>query len=220
MMTQFLSVFGLDNVLFSLGGSNVSLIELLSVLLGLTCVFLAGRGKVLNFWFGYVYNISLFLLFSQKHLYFSMMLQPISLIINFVGHYRWTHPSKDEADSNNQLKITRLTAHITALYVILVTLLALLLGWAMTQVSLFWPDAFPPANQPYLDAFVTVTILTAQYLSAQKKFECWMAWLVVNTTNIILYILAGLVFMPIVSACYLVLAFFGIASWRKIMKEQ
>ena len=57
-------------------------------------------------------------------------------------------------------------------------------------------------------------------LSAQKKMECWFAWTVVNTTNIILYILAGLVFMPVVSACYLVLAYFGYNSWRKQMKEQ
>jgi hypothetical protein len=35
-----------------------------------------------------------------------------------------------------------------------------------------------------------------------------------------LYILAGLVFMPIVCACYLALAFFGMSSWRKTMKEQ
>ena len=50
--------------------------------------------------------------------------------------------------------------------------------------------------------------------------ECWFAWTVVNTTNIVLYILAGLVFMPVVSACYLVLAYFGFKSWRKLEKEQ
>ena len=79
---------------------------------------------------------------------------------------------------------------------------------------------FRPAARPFLDAFVTMMILTAQYLSALKKMECWAAWIAVNTTNIILYILAGLFFMPLVSACYLVLAFFGIKSWRKQMKEQ
>jgi nicotinamide mononucleotide transporter len=76
------------------------------------------------------------------------------------------------------------------------------------------------ARQPYLDAFVTSFILLAQYLSAQKKLDCWGCWMVVNTTNIILYIRAGLAFMPIVAAGYIILAFFGFAMWKKQYKEQ
>ena len=213
-------LFSIRNTLFTLGGTGVSLIELLSVILGLATVFLAGRGKVLNFWFGYLYSISLFLLFLQKHLYFSMLLQPVSLTLNIIGHYRWTHPQKGEENQRNELKITRLKPAAMATAAAAVIALALLLAWTMGQLSLRWPGTFPPASNPDLDAFVTMMILTAQYLSAQKKFECWGAWLIVNTTNIILYLRAGLVFMPIVSACYLILAFFGIASWKKQMKEQ
>jgi nicotinamide mononucleotide transporter len=90
----------------------------------------------------------------------------------------------------------------------------------LREVGNIWPDAFPPATRPFLDAFVTMVILTAQYLSAQKKIECWGAWTVVNVTNVILYISAGLIFMPIVSASYLVLAFFGFSSWKKQIKSQ
>ena len=210
----------LDQILFYAGGNAVSLSELISTVLGLSCVFLAGRGKVLNFWFGYLYNIFLFILFAEKHLYFSMALQPVSLLINLSGHYRWTHPQEGEGNARNELKITRLSKTLRARYIILIVMLALLLGWAMRETGILWPEAFPPATRPFLDAFVTMMILTAQYLSALKKMECWAAWIAVNTTNIILYILAGLFFMPLVSACYLVLAYFGIKSWRKQMKEQ
>lgn len=203
-----------------MGGIGVTLLELLSVLTGLTCVFLAGRGKTLNFWFGYAYSALLFFLFMQKHLYSSMLLQPISLIINVVGHYRWTHPKAGEEDKKHELKVTRMKTPVRALTIILVAMLALVWGWFLQQIGQLWPGTFPPATRPFLDSFVTISILTAQYLSAQKKIECWAAWLVVNITNIILYILAGLVFMPIVSGCYLVLAFFGFARWRKLMKEQ
>lgn len=210
----------LDTILFTIAGNGVSLSELISVILGLSCVFLAGRGKVLNFWFGYFYNIFLFILFASHNLYFSMALQPVSFIINLIGHYRWTHPREGEENAAKELKITRLTTPYRARYIIFVVMLALILGWAMQEASVIWPGAFPPAKKPFLDAFVTMMILTAQYLSAQKKMECWFAWTVVNTTNIVLYILAGLVFMPIVSACYLVLAYFGFKSWRKLEKEQ
>ncbi|NLD21701.1 MAG: nicotinamide mononucleotide transporter, partial [Bacteroidales bacterium] len=84
-------------------------IEIVSVVLGLSCVFLASRAKVANFWVGYVYCIALMIMFSQKHLYSSMILQPISLAINIMGHYRWTHPgSEEKTDKAGQLKVSRM----------------------------------------------------------------------------------------------------------------
>ena len=38
-------------------------VEIISALLGLSCVFLAGRNSKYNFFVGYVYNIFLFVLF-------------------------------------------------------------------------------------------------------------------------------------------------------------
>ena len=74
-MTDF---FNISNIAFSLGGTAVSYLELLSVVAGLTCVVMAGRNSKYNFWVGYLYNILLFLLFLQNHLYSAMLLQPIS----------------------------------------------------------------------------------------------------------------------------------------------
>ncbi|MDD4670701.1 MAG: nicotinamide riboside transporter PnuC, partial [Bacteroidales bacterium] len=102
-------MFSTDFILFRMGGMGVSLLELLSVVTGLTCVFLAGRGKSINFWFGYVYCFLLFALFMQKHLYSSMILQPISLIINIIGHYKWTHPKAGEENKDKELKVTRMS---------------------------------------------------------------------------------------------------------------
>lgn len=212
-------LFSIDNILFSIGGQGVSLLETLSVISGLTCVYLATKSKVANFWVGYLYNILLFLLFYQKGLYSSMLVQPVSFIINFFGHYRWTHPKAGEENSNNQLKVTLLTNGKRAYFVVQIIVLAILWGFALTRLDNLFPSVFSEAQRPLLDAFVTVTILTAQYLSAQKKLECWAAWFTVNITNITLYILAGMAFLPMVSAGYLVLAFFGFSMWRKAYKN-
>lgn len=210
-------MFRIDNILFTLGCQGVSLLELLAVLAGLSCVFLATRGKVLNFWIGYLYNVLLFFMFLQKHLYSSMLVQPISFIINFFGHYRWTHPAENEKDRKKQLKITVLTNKERVGLLAIVAIFTLGWGTLLCQLNEWWPNIFPMARAPYLDAFVTAFILLAQYLSAQKKIDCWGAWFVVNITNITLYIKTGLVFMPLVSFGYLILTFFGFAMWRKQM---
>ncbi len=212
-------IFSTDNIIFSIGGQGVSLIEILSVASGLTCVYLATKAKVANFWMGYLYNILLFILFYQKGLYSSMLVQPISFIINFYGHYRWTHPSAGEENSKKQLKVTLMSNPQRVYFILQTIIVALLWGFALKNIDNLFPTLFSEPQRPMLDAFVTVVILTAQYLSAQKKLECWAAWLTVNITNITLYLLAGMVFLPMVSAAYLVLAFFGFAMWRRAWKE-
>ena len=99
----------MNYTLFTLGGAPVLLIDLISSVLGLTCVFLAGRNSKYNFWVGYLYTAALFLLFWNKNLYASLFLQPISLTINIIGHWRWTHPKKEEASSKGDLKVTQLS---------------------------------------------------------------------------------------------------------------
>jgi nicotinamide mononucleotide transporter len=218
-MDSFFSFFSVNNVLLQLDGRAVSYLEALTVIAGLSCVFLAVRAKVFNFYIGYIYSILLFILFFQKNLYSSMMLQPISLVINFVGHYRWTHPHKNEENKKHELKITLLTNQQRIL--ILAILAGLTLGWgfAMAHINLWMPWPVIPSRLPYLDAFVVMTILTAQWLSAQKKLDCWAAWMTINVTNVTLYTLRGLVFMPFVSAAYMVMAFFGARIWYKKYKS-
>ena len=210
-----MELFSINNIIFSIGGQGVSLIEILSVFSGLICVFLATRAKVANFWMGYLYNVLLFILFYQKGLYSSMLVQPISFIINFFGHYRWTHPKKGEENSKNQLKVTLLSNGQRVRFIVQTLVITAVWGFALTYLDQLFPQIFNKAQKPFLDAFVTVMILTAQYLSAQKKLDCWGAWFIVNITNITLYILAGLAFLSMVSAAYLVLAFFGFAMWRR-----
>ena len=90
--------------------------------------------------------------------------------------------------------------------------IALAWGWAMDSL-------FPKDPHPYLDCCVTVLILTAQLLSALKKWDCWIAWLVVNVTQIILHVSVGNVFMPIVCGLYLVNGLWSLLSWMKLYKK-
>ena len=205
----------IDTVIFELAGRPVLLIDLISSLLGLTCVFLAGRNSKYNFWVGYLYTAALFLLFWNKNLYASLLLQPVSLAINILGHYRWTHPKEDEQSSQDAsaLKVSQLSPTMAVICVAGTTLVAGL--WGLTLDKLF-----PADPHPYLDCLVTALILLAQLLSSLKKWECWIVWLLVNITQIILHISVGNVFMPIVCALYLINGLWSLWTWRKLYKKK
>jgi nicotinamide mononucleotide transporter len=192
-----------------------SWIDLISSLLGLTCVFLAGRGSKYNFWVGYLYTAALFFLFLQKNLLASLLLQPVSLGINILGHYRWTHPKAGEVSSEKtgELKVSMLNWYERVLTVAIVLVVAALWGWLLQRL-------FPADPHPYLDSCVTILILVAQFLSAQKKWDCWVAWIIVNITQLILHLSVGNIFMPIVSALYLVNSIVSLYNWEKMYRRK
>ena len=102
----------------------------------------------------------------------------------------------------------------------LVLVLALVWGWLMSMMGTKWFVGYFPANPlPYLDCCVTVLILTAQTLSALKKWDCWIAWLFVNIANLTLYLKAGLVFMPVVSCLYLVNGIWSLFTWYRLYRK-
>jgi len=205
----------LDIVIFELAGKPVLLMDLISSLLGLTCVFLAGRNSKYNFWVGYLYTLALFFLFWNRNLYASLLLQPLSLAINILGHYRWTHPRAGEQSSEdkNKLKVSTLTPAGAVICVSGTMLVAGLWGFTLDRL-------FPADPHPYLDCLVTSLILLAQLLSSLKKWECWIVWLLVNITQIILHVSVGNVFMPIVCGLYLVNGIWSLWSWYKLYKKK
>lgn len=187
----------------------MSWVEIVSAALGLSCVFLAGRNSKYNFYIGYVYSIFLFVLFLRQHLYSAMILQPVSLAINAFGHYRWTHPREDErsAADSEKLKVGRVTKEQWPGFVLIICVVGAV--WAM------FLEKHTADPSPWLDSYILMLTLFAQYLSAQKLWQCWLVWLVVNAANMALYISSGLYVMPVVSALYLANGVWSLVSWKK-----
>ena len=189
-------------------------LDIISAVLGLACVVLAGRNSKYNFWVGYLYTAALFLMFWNKNLYASLLLQPVSLAINVLGHWRWTHPKPQEqsADDPKNLKVSMMGWPERILAIALVLIVAGLWGWLLDRL-------FPLDPHPYLDSVVTALILLAQLLSSLKKWECWIVWLVVNVTQIVLHVSVGNVFMPIVCSLYLINGLWSLATWIKLYRK-
>jgi len=219
----FMDIFSTDFILFTIAGTGVSLLELISVVTGLTCVVMAGRNNKYNFWVGYLYNILLFLLFLQQHLYSAMLLQPLAFAINGFGHWRWTHPKQGEqsASDSNSLKVSMLTWPQRGLSFVIVAVCGIAWGFVLSKLGVDWfLGVFSPDPTPYLDSVVLMLTLLAQFLSALKKWDCWIVWLLINVGNIILYISAGLIFMPIVSGLYLINGIWSLLTWYDLYKKE
>ncbi len=222
-MEGLINLFSLNYKIFSIAGQGISLVEFISVVLGLICVFLAGRNNKNNFWFGYIYNIFLCILFAQMHLYSVMLLQPISFAINAFGHWRWSHPKKEEESSkgDKSLKVSNLSLFALLTHTIVFAIATLIWYFVLKNLGVNWfKGIFEVDPSPLLDSAMLMLTLMALYLSAEKKWECWIVWIFVNIFNMVLYIKNGLIFMPIVSFIYLVNGIWALYSWYLSYKKE
>ena len=196
---------------------TMSWVEIISAVLGLSCVFLAGRNSKYNFWVGYAYNIFLFCLFWKQHLYSAMLIQPVAFAINIYGHWRWTHPAEGErsAADPGKLKVSAISAGQWSSLLLMACVFGALWAMALEWLPEKWPAVFGADPSPWLDSYILMATLLAQYLSAQKVWQCWIVWLAVNLANVALYLSSGLYLMPVVSALYLANGIWSLVSWKR-----
>lgn len=87
-----------------------------------------------------------------------------------------------------------------------------------TIVSGYLLTTFTDASVPYLDSFVVMASLIAQWLMARKKLESWFFWILADLLAIgiygykDLYLTSGLYFV------FPIMAITGYLTWRKYMR--
>jgi nicotinamide mononucleotide transporter len=220
-----MEIFNINHTLFTLFGYNVCLLELIGTLLGICSVYLATKGKAVNFLIGIVGMSFLTFFFYQKGLYSSMILQVILICFCAWGYYSWTKPKKDEQKTaDNQKKITTLTNKQRLL--LIVGILTFVGIWGSMMIfakpdflKVIFPSDYGHFVLGYADAFVLIVAVSGMYLRTQKKIENWFVFFSSDTMGVILYSLTGAYFVMMMSAIYWCLDIKGIISWRKEMKS-
>ena len=74
---------------------------------------------------------------------------------------------------------------------------------------------FAPQAIPWADALASASAFTGMWLMAKKKVESWYWWIVTNLSSIPLYFVKGYVFSSVFYLVLLVMAFWGLAEWKK-----
>lgn len=208
----------INYTIFTVLGYQMSLVELLGTLFGLWCVWLAAKGKVLNWPVGILNIIFFFALFYQVRLYSDMFLQVVFFLQTIYGWYLWTHPIKEQAKTDKELKITKLT-NKNRIIIGIITLICLAgLYKFMLNIHLILPYLFPePAFAPLRDAFVTLISIVANFIMAKKKIDCWVLWIIVDIVSCVYYFQAGIALVGLEYIIFGIIATKGFFEWRKEM---
>ncbi len=185
---------------------NMHWLEAMGLVSGLICVYFLIKENVLTWMFGILYVLISFVIFYDAKLYADLILHIFFLVMNIYGWYYWVY---GKSDDEVEIPVTN-----TAAPVLLITLVLSIIGIFISGQLL---SRFTDADLAYWDSTTSILSVAGMWLSARKKVENWIFWLVVNILATGIYIYKELYFYAILYFIYIFLAIAGYRAWKRSM---
>ena len=190
---------------------HLSVISLISGLLGVCSVCLTAQGNILTFVFGFAQVGTYTYLCLTQRFYGEIAINIYYFFTMIYGVFAWRKRLKVESpDFNAERLVTPRSLPLrTILLIAVVTLLgSWLTGWGLAT----WTDD----TQPYLDAFTTIPALVAQVLMILVYREHWFIWLAVDILSVVLWVRVGDYCMVAQYAFWCANCVYGLYRWRSL----
>lgn len=194
---------------FLTGMRNTTPLEYIAVFAGIASVWFSKKENILVYPVGLV-NTILFtwFCFSWWGLYAEGSLNFYYTVMSIYGWYAWSKKREGKKMS--------ITYNSPADWYIATAIFVL--SWAVLYFIL---KSYTSSTVPVADSFASATAYTAMWQMARKKIENWWWWIATNIASIPLYFIKGAVFSSVQYLVFLIMAVWGLFSWRtKIIESR
>jgi len=179
--------------------------EIAATLFGIGYVVLAAKESQWAWPFAFVSTLIYTVIFWDGALVASSILNFYYMVMAVYGFILWRENAEGE-----RLGISQWSLRYHVGFIVLGLVATLLLGYLTST--------YAEAKFAYHDAFVMVFSGIATWMMAQKVLENWLYWIVVDSTAALLYFKSGYLATIVLFVLYVILAFYGYASWRKVYR--
>lgn len=186
-------------------------LEIIAVVFGVVAIWLASKGRVVNFGIGLVNCVLYGILFGREGLYSGMILQGIYFVINLYGLYSWRKP---EVDTDKELKIMWLTMKERVLVGVVIVATGVLWGMGVKWGAQLLPENIQEPQYPMVDAILTTASVVAQILLTHKKIDNWVIWVLVDVVYIGLFLMVGMYWTAGLYVVYTGIAVNAVREWN------
>lgn len=184
------------------------LLEIIGALAGILSVFLLSRQNILGWPTGLVYILLAMILFFNARLYGELIAHIFFFVLSLYGWKKWKPGSSNDQES---LLPTFLNLTQRSWLFGLIAISAVLTGYLF---ALYTNNALP-----FVDSLVMTLSFAGMWLSANKKMENWMIWMLVNTLSIAIYLSQGLYVYAVLYCIFLVQAVNGFTTWNQSLRS-
>ena len=174
---------------------------------GTICVLLVAKGKISNYFFGFIQTGVTMVLGFQAFLIGETMENVFYFVSQFLGIKEW----KNNLNENTHIVKTRKFTIGQWMFTIWsVAALTALLGYTFKHFN---------GTQPFIDAFTLVLALVAQILMVYRFREQWLLWAVLNIVSIYQWITLNNMSLVAMYLAFLINTIYGYVNWSNQQKE-
>ena len=188
----------------------LTIINFISAICGVFCVFFCAKANISNFIFASI-NTIVYAIFLYYHKIFGTFVLEVLfyLPINFISWYIWSkHRDKVLTEKT---KSKRLSLKQNIITTILIISGAILYHFILVKIG---------GNVAWLDAFTLSIGIIAVILEMLRYKEQYVWWIITDVIAVFMYIMHfDLVYLT-KKSIYLIMAVIGLMNWTKLNKER
>jgi nicotinamide mononucleotide transporter len=196
---------------FVTGMKATTLPEYIAVFSGIASVWYSRKENILVYPVGLV-STSIYIWLSYKqHLLGEAAVNVYYTVMSIYGWWLWAKKDKEHHQvlhisySNTRWIVYQLLFFAGFYLALYISLSYLKKGFAHGAI-------------PWADSFAAATAFTGMWLMAKKKVESWYWWIATNIASVPLYFVKQYVFTSVFYLVLLIMAFFGLAEWKRRVK--
>ena len=174
---------------------------------GTICVLLVAKGKISNYFFGFIQTGVTMVLGFQAFLIGETMENVFYFVSQFLGIKEWKNNLNEDT---HIVKTRKFTIGQWMLTIWSVAALTALLGYTFKHFN---------GTQPFIDAFTLILALVAQMLMVYRFREQWLLWAVLNIVSIYQWTTLNNMSLVAMYLAFLINTIYGYVNWSKQQKE-
>ena len=196
---------------FVTGMKATTLPEYIAVFSGIASVWYSRKENILVYPVGLVSTTIYIWLSYDQHLLGEAAVNVYYTVMSIYGWWLW---AKKDKEHHHVLHISYSNGRW-----IVYQLLFFVGFYLALYISLYYlKQNFAPGAIPWADSFAAATAFTGMWLMAKKKVESWYWWIATNIASAPLYFVKQYVFTSVFYVVLLIMAFFGLAEWKRRVK--
>lgn len=178
---------------------------------GVLSVVLCAKGRLMNYFIGFIQNITYTILAFQNQFYGEVLEQGFYIATMIWGIFIWKANMDKNSDGTEDVMTKQFTPLQWVLSIVGTAVATLGLGFVLTKIG---------SAQAYTDAATNVMALFAQLMMVRRYREQWIWWLAIDVLCIKMWWVAGNMSMVAMYIAWTLNCIYGWYNWSKLNKKQ
>ena len=188
-----------------------TLTEYIAVFFGIASVWYSRKENIVLYPVGLVSTTIYIWLSFKQHLLGEAAVNVYYTVMSIYGWWLWARKDKQH---HQVLHITYSNKRWVVYQLLFFTGFYLALFISLSYLK----KGFASGAIPWADSFAAATAFTGMWLMAKKKVESWYWWIATNIASAPLYFVKQYVFTSVFYVVLLIIAFSGLAEWKRRVK--